>query len=125
MLRLEGTSRGHLLQPLSSSRIFWSWCPRTMSRWLLNNSREEESTVRVTSARAQGPSQSRSLALTLVENHVFHKTPVFQCFHKISDFINSLVLSEYFNSFCKTTVKFRRFLSQYYLPQFFPIPPQI
>lgn len=43
-LRLEGTSGGHLVQHLCSSRAAYSWLPRTMSRWLLNISKMRDYT---------------------------------------------------------------------------------
>jgi len=39
-LRLEGTSGGHLVQASCSSRATWSQLPSTMSRQLLNVSKE-------------------------------------------------------------------------------------
>jgi len=42
---LEGTSGGHLVKPACSSRTTYSQLPRTMSRWLLNTCKEQESTT--------------------------------------------------------------------------------
>ena len=44
-LRLEGTSGGHLVQPLCSSRATHSWLARTMSRQLLSISKDGDSTT--------------------------------------------------------------------------------
>ena len=44
-LRLEGTSAGHLVQPWCSSRATWNWLPRTMSRRLLNFSKDGDTTA--------------------------------------------------------------------------------
>lgn len=39
---MKGTSTGHLVQPLSSSRVTYSWLPQTVSRQLLNSSKDED-----------------------------------------------------------------------------------
>jgi len=44
-LRLEGTSGGHLVQHPWSGEATWSWLPRTVSRQLLNISKEEDFTA--------------------------------------------------------------------------------
>jgi len=44
-LGLEGTSVGHLVQPLCRSRVTYSRLHRTVSRRVLNISREEDSTT--------------------------------------------------------------------------------
>jgi len=42
---LEGTSVGHLVQSTCRSRVTYSRLQRTLSRWVLNISREGESTT--------------------------------------------------------------------------------
>ena len=44
-LGLEGTSVGHLVQPSCRSRVTYSRLHRTLSRWVLNISREGDSTT--------------------------------------------------------------------------------
>jgi len=44
-VRLEGTSGGHLVQPLCSSRATQRWLPKTVSRWLLNISRDSTTSL--------------------------------------------------------------------------------
>ena len=44
-LRLEGTCGGHLVQPPCSSRATYSWRPRTVPKWLLNISKDGDSTA--------------------------------------------------------------------------------
>jgi len=44
-LGLEGTSVGHLVQPLCRSRVTYSRLHRTLSRWVLNISRDGDSTT--------------------------------------------------------------------------------
>lgn len=39
---MKGTSVGHLVQPPCSSKITYSWLPRTMSRLLLSSSKDED-----------------------------------------------------------------------------------
>jgi len=41
---LEGTSVGHLVQPPCRSKVTYSRLHRTLSRWVLNMSREGDST---------------------------------------------------------------------------------
>jgi len=44
-LRLEGTSGDHLVQSTCSSRVIYSWLPRTVSRQFFNISKNSDSTT--------------------------------------------------------------------------------
>jgi len=73
-LRLEGTSGGHLVQHFCSSRTTYSSLPRTLSSYLLDISRDQDS--------AASPGNLFQCSVTLRVKKVFpdvqREPPVFQ-----------------------------------------------